>query len=253
MKKPIRYRRDIPFFHDKTEKEISEDPYERFDPMVLRQSALHLADDLWETYPMQAVLDFAEDILGSSDPKNILEIGCSVGRWIAEWANKNPNAECWGLDYSYQMLKRAHEVWIKGDSIYLNLSRYGFSTNYKIKKTALSNLQFGLAKADALPFADHSQDIILNSFLLDRLDDPVLGLKEMQRILRPGGAIVLVSPLNFSKAQHWEKFHPPIKIYQLLVKMGFKILDWQEDLEIKEPLDVRGNSVSWKCIAVGLR
>ena len=47
MKIPIQTRQGIPFFHDKNEKEFQQDPYERYDPMVIRQSALHLADELW--------------------------------------------------------------------------------------------------------------------------------------------------------------------------------------------------------------
>lgn len=252
MQEPLLHRRDIPFFHNKTEQEIQQDPYERFDPMVLRQSALHLADDLWGSYPMQPIIDFSKIIPSTSPLKNIVEIGCGVGRWIAQWAKEFPNANCWGMDYSYQMLKRANEVWIKGDLIQLNLSRYGLPSNYQIEKTALNNLHFGLAKAATLPFDDQSQDLVVSSFLLDRLDDPIAGLKEMKRILKPDGRILMISPLNFSRAKHWETFHPPIKIYKTLVDLGFKILDWQEDILIEEPLDLRGNSVNWKCIGVAL-
>lgn len=250
MKAPIRVRQQIPFFHDKSAQEFQQDPYERFDPMVLRQSALHLADELWGQYPMQAIVDFTQPHLEASPLEQVVELGCSTGRWIAEVAQQFPTAICWGLDYSYQMLKRAQEVWVSGKDVSLNLSRYGFSATTLIKGQALKNLNFGLAKAEALPFAHQTQNLVLSSFLFDRLGDPVAGLKEIQRVLKPNGKMILISPLNFSQAQHWETFYPPIKIYSLLTNLGFEILDWQENLIIEEPLDHHGNTVQWNCIAL---
>ena len=112
MKKPVTYRNEIPFFYAKTEQEFQKDVYERYDPMVVRQIALHLADQLWGGYPQQKILDFAQDYYPDQDAPHILEIGCGVGRWIATLAQIYPNAMCWGIDYSYQMLKQAHAHWV---------------------------------------------------------------------------------------------------------------------------------------------
>jgi len=249
MLEPLHYRKEIPFFYNKSEKEFQQDPYERFDPMVLRQSALHLADELWGGYPFDKISKFLEGIhLGAAN--DIVEIGCGVGRWISDVAKKYPNAQYWGIDYSYQMLKRAREIWIQGDEIQLDLSRYGFSSMYKIQHKPLGNLQFGLAKAEALPFDDASQDVVLSSFLLDRLEDPGEGIREIRRVLRPGGRMVLVSPLNFSQGKHWEQYYPPIKIFKMLIGLGFKILDWEEKMVLEEPLDCHGNMVQWQCIGM---
>ncbi len=253
MHPPLRHRHQIPFFYPKSEKEFQEDSYERFDPMVIRQSALHLMDELWRHYPMQAVLDFSKQIEFPDNISSIAEIGCGVGRWIAELAKRFPSADCWGIDYSYQMLKRAQEVWVAGDEVYINLARYGFSTAHKIRRRSLSNLQFGLAKANDLPFADESQDLVINSFLLDRLNDPIQGLGEMRRILRPGGNLILITPLNFLLPKLWDLYYPPIKLHNLLIKMGFEIMDWQDDMMIDEPLDRRGNVVRWRCVGMHLR
>ena len=70
----------------------------------------------------------------------------------------------------------------------------------------------------------------------------------MQRILKSGGKMLFVSPLNFKEKKHWQDFQPPIKIYQLLTKLGFQVLDWKEEMIIKEPLDVRGNTIHWNCV-----
>ena len=250
LKLPTHYRKNIPFFYNKNETEFQKDPYERFDPMVVRQTAIHLADVIWDKYPLQEVLDFAKAYLPKGKMPTILEIGCSTGRWIAELAQAYPESTCWGMDYSYQMLKRARDYWVGGHDIYLDFRAQGFPKTLELKGTRLGNLQFGLAKASELPFLNESQNLILHSFLLDRLDDLKKALIEMYRVLANGGQMIFVTPLNFQKAKDWEQYDPPIKIYQLLIELGFDVLEWKEDLIIWEPLDFRGNSIKWKCIGV---
>lgn len=252
MDEPLLHRKNIPFFYHKSEAEFKEDHYEKYDPSVLRQSMLHLSDQLWGAYPLQSVFDYVKLQVEQVDCKDILEIGCGVGRLIAELATSYPKANCWGMDYSYQLLKKAREIWMDGEDSEMNFSRYGFDSMHKIVGRALTNVQFGLCKAEQLPFSDNSQDVIVSSFLFDRLLDPIQGVREMKRVLRKNGRIIIVTPLNFIKATHWEKFYPPIKLYSQLQTMGFSIVDWREDLLIEEPLDLRGNRVQWQCVAIVL-
>jgi ubiquinone/menaquinone biosynthesis C-methylase UbiE len=245
--KPILDRKGIPFFYQKTNLEFQQDVYERYHEMVIRQSALHLADELWGKYPFQSGFDFAETHYSNQDISNILEIGCSVGKWIGTLAARYPKATCWGIDYSYQMLKQANEFWVKSKAITIDLTDKGFS-ELLIKGEELTNLKFGLAKAENLPFDANSQDLVLNSFLMDRLENPMQGLQEMYRVLKPNGKLIVITPLNFQKAEHWKIFFPPIKIVNILKEIGFEILDWQEEIIINEPLDFRGNVVRWQCL-----
>ncbi len=249
MRAPFLHRKSIPFFYDKSPVEFQKDRYERYDPMVIRQVALHLADDLWKQYPLQPVLDFAQPYLPTS-PRTITELGCSVGRWIATLAQQYPKATCWGLDFSYQLLKQAKDYWIDQKEIRLDSARLGFSEIKNISGYGISNLDFGLAKAADLPFADNTQDLMLHSFLIDRVANPAAALREHFRVLSPGGILIFVTPLNFQEAKLWSDYFPAIKIHQLLTQLGFSILDWQEDLEITEPLDARGNAVVWRTIGV---
>ena len=249
MRSPLLHRKSIPFFYDKSPGEFQKDRYERYDPMVIRQTALHLADELWDQYPLQPVFDFAQPHLPTS-PKNVVELGCSVGRWIAILAQQYPKATCWGIDFSYQLLKQAKEFWVRKKSIQIDTSRLGFSGIRNLEGFALENLQFGLAKASNLPFDDNSQDLLIHSFLLDRVEDPMTALKEHYRVLSPNGILIFVTPLNFQEAKLWEKYYPAIKIHQMLTLLGFSILDWKEDLKITEPLDARGNALVWQTIGI---
>jgi ubiquinone/menaquinone biosynthesis C-methylase UbiE len=250
MRVPISYRKEIPFFCDKTTTDFQKDPYERYDEMVVRQTALHLADMVWGSYPMQAVLDFARKEYEPIEEHNILEVGCGVGRWIGTLANRFPNATYWGIDYSYQMLKRAREFWVEGKELEIDLRSKGFSDLYKIQGFQLKNLHLGLAKASNLPFDNHSQDLVLSSFLFDRLESPTESLSEMYRVLKPNGKLILITPLNFNKPEHWNTYFPPSKLAELLKDIGFRIIDWQEAIVIEEPLDFRGNAIRWKCVGV---
>jgi SAM-dependent methyltransferase len=252
MLTPLYNRRDIPFFYDKSDHEFRQDDYERYHEMVVRQSALHLADLFWERYPFQPVFDFGEKYYPKEQEINILEVGCGVGRWIAGLAQRYPISNCWGIDYSYQMLKRANEFWLAGQEISIDLKDRGLD-QILLKSETLHNLKFGLAKAEKLPHENNSQQLVVSSFLLDRVDNPMQCLKEMYRVLVPSGQLILISPLNFKIADHWTRYYPPSKLSDILSDIGFDILDWQEDMIVHEPLDAHGNSITWQCLAFVVR
>ncbi|OAV43865.1 class I SAM-dependent methyltransferase [Lewinella sp. 4G2] len=261
MRQPISYRRGIPFYYDKSETEFSKDVYERYDELVTRQTALHLADELHGGYPFQALLDLMLDHLPNGDGFRVADIGCSVGRLAGEIHLRRPGWEVHGIDLSYQMLRQANDYWVKGEVLRPNLARYGWGmpslqTPHPRQRPAYPpseeqpRLQFSLARAEDLPFADASLDYLLNTFLLDRVPDPFATLNEFARVLRPGGRMVAVTPLNFLTPGGWRDAHPPVKILGHLQKSGWKILDWQDPFVLTEPMDARGNAVRWSCIAV---
>lgn len=53
-------------------------------------------------------------------------------------------------------------------------------------------VEFQVADALALPFADHSFDVASISFGIRNVDDPVKCLKEMARVVKPGGRVVVL-------------------------------------------------------------
>ena len=242
-------RKGIPFFHQKTELDFQQDIYERYHDLVVRQSALHIADELWDRYPFQPIFDFAQKHYPAEQVNNILELGCGVGRWIASLAIQYPKSACWGIDYSYQMLKRANEYWVEGREISIDLTDKGLDQQSK-KERQLTNLKFGLAKTEKLPFDDNSQHLVMNSFLIDRLENPITGINEMYRILKPAGKLIIISPLNFKKSEHWKMYYPPRQLSNIIKEIGFNIIEWKEDIVINEPMDGHGNFICWNCIGM---
>ncbi len=231
---------------------MKKDLYERYDPMVVRQTLLHLSDELHDGYPFREVFDYIVCHLPEHEIHDILEVGCGVGRMIGEMHLLYPRAKCIGIDWSYQMLKRASEVWVDGVDLLMDYSRYGFDSSFRIATRSLTDLHFGLAKCEKLPTDTESHDVVYSTFLLDRLEDPVKALQEMKRVTRLDGRIIIVSPLNYTLKAHWEELYPASKLKANIISLGLEIIDWQDELLVNAPLDRRGNLVQWKCVAMTL-
>jgi ubiquinone/menaquinone biosynthesis C-methylase UbiE len=243
---PIRVRRKIPFFYDKSEQEFKQDKYENYAEVVARQIRLHLSKDSWKVYPFQSILDWILKEIGESKSETIIDIGCSVGRLISELANYFPTAECYGIDYSYQLLRQANDYWVDGKTIELTNENRGFKKE-KIIGQQSKNLHFILAKGECLPFENESLDLVVSSFTLDRFDEPKKALAEVFRILKKKGKVLIVSPLNFQKKEHWAQFFTIENLVKEIKEIGFSIEKVEENLLVKEPLDLYGNAIHWKC------
>jgi len=245
---PKKVRRNIPFYYNKTEAEFRADSYENYEENVVRQSLLHLADELWWNYPIQNIKDWVMQNLPESPNLQIAEIGCSVGRIIGDVAQKYPKSQCYGLDFSYQMLRQANDYWTKGKSLELDLTSRGFPV-VKLQGRQLQNLNFALAKAEELPFEDESLDVVYSSFLIDRADNPEQVLSEMYRVLKKAGTMILLTPFNFQKKKHWEEFYPVRNFAGVMKSIGFQMIKKEEGILVKEYLDKNGNGVEWKVTA----
>lgn len=81
-----------------------------------------------------------------------------------------------------------------------------------------NNLEFIVADAQQLPLADNSVDGITMSFGLRNVTTPLLALKEMHRVLRPGGRVLV---LEFSKptTAAFEKIYDAYS-FHVIPKMG---------------------------------
>ena len=64
---------------------------------------------------------------------------------------------------------------------------------------ATPNLTFQVASVYALPFEDNAFDLVFSHALFEHLADPIQGVREIRRVLRPGGVAGLCSP-------DWDRF-----------------------------------------------
>lgn len=80
----------------------------------------------------------------------------------------------------------------------INASMLDVGRNRLVDKGVVGNVQFLQTDAQALPFVDNSFDCITIAFGLRNVTDKDKALVSMQRILKPGGRLVV---LEFSKPQ----------------------------------------------------
>lgn len=107
--------------------------------------------------------------------KTVLDIGCGTGRGAQEFARDSSSVV--GVDFSFDMLVVASG-----------------------KNTPEANCKFIRAMAQKLPFPENSFDVVttLNFLHLFRLDVQRQMVKEMIRVAKPGGSILL----EFDNALH---------------------------------------------------
>ncbi len=99
--------------------------------------------------------------------ERVLDLGCGTGDLSFLAARRvGPAGEVVGVDISPEMLERARR---------------------RLRAKVSAPIRFLLADALALPFPDHSFDVVLAGFVLRNLSSLSQGLREAFRVTRPGG------------------------------------------------------------------
>jgi len=108
------------------------------------------------------------DLLAAAPGRRILDVGCGLGEDAAAMARlATPGGSVVGIDGSRAMIEAAQ-------------GRHG----------DVEGLTFRVADAAALPFDDASFDACRVDRMLQHVADPAPAIREMVRVLRPGGVLV---------------------------------------------------------------
>ena len=131
----------------------------------------------------------------------VLDVGCGIGFVSSLY----PNFDITGIDVSDGMLEKNPYIWKK-------------------------------ASAEAIPFPDNTFDFVICRSLLHHLEKPELGMKEMVRVLKPGGKWACWET-NFSflnnlvrklakrtkRFSHWHKNFHSNELIQIVKDSGLTI------------------------------
>jgi SAM-dependent methyltransferase len=102
--------------------------------------------------------------------RHILDAGCGNGRYSRFLLkHAGPEARITAFDLSPKMLARAR------------------------RRLASDRVTFAVADLTRLPYADAAFDAAVCGWVLEHLPDPRLGLRELARVLRPGGRMLLLT------------------------------------------------------------
>ncbi|MGH7945036.1 MAG: bifunctional demethylmenaquinone methyltransferase/2-methoxy-6-polyprenyl-1,4-benzoquinol methylase UbiE [Opitutaceae bacterium] len=116
-------------------------------------------------------------------PKSVLDLATGSGDVAFALARKLGNAAAvTGMDFCQPMLDQA------------------IARKSAARGTEYSGVTFRLGDALALPLADECYDAVTIAFGLRNLADRNRGLREMRRVLRPGGRLYV---LEFSQPHRW--------------------------------------------------
>ena len=111
----------------------------------------------------------------------VLDVGCGPGTITLGLAESVAPGEVVGVDLQEHMVERARAL---------------------AAERGIANVRFDLADAYELPFADRSFDAALEHRVLMHLADPIRGLRDVRRVLRPGGVLGL-RDVDIATAVRW--------------------------------------------------
>ena len=115
----------------------------------------------------------------------MLDLGCGEGRHIFGLMEKFPDLKCIGLDPHIESLDKAFE---------------GLKFLESISNTKTNFLS---GSAYSLPFSDDSFDLVICSEVLEHLHDYKDAIKEINRVLKPGGQFLASVPAEFPEKICW--------------------------------------------------
>ncbi len=99
----------------------------------------------------------------------------------------------------------------------------------KVRESRLGNVELRQGDALSLEFPDASFDYVCSYHVITVVPDPVLMMKEMVRVCKPGGRIVVVN--------HFASSNPLLYFLASIINPLTKLLGWTTRLRVRDVLD----------------
>jgi len=159
---------------------------------------------LFEYYRSAKVFKFLEQA-GVKVGGSILDAGCGGGGMPLSFAEEARQVV--GIDLAPRFTDAGHRI---------------------AAERGLGNLSFARADGQALPFPDAAFDMVLSHAVIEHVADAALYLRELARVLKPGGTMYLSTApyLSFAGA-HLPRLAVPVPLHLLLGRRAsFAIFVW---------------------------
>ena len=105
-----------------------------------------------------------------------------------------------------------------------------------VRRRAGGRVECVVGSVEALPFSDGAFDVVLSTEVIEHVRDPMKALMELGRVVRPGGVLVVTTPVKLwqpivrfasgvgvRKYQGYENFLWPRQLRRCLEEMGFGV------------------------------
>lgn len=187
------------------------------------QRVHHVFEKIYKNYDqMNSVISFQQhkawrkDTMKRMDVKegsSALDLCCGTADWTITLAEKiGPQGKVIGLDFSKNMLKIGQE---------------------KVDKLRLKQVELIHGNAMELPFEDNSFDYVTIGFGLRNVPDYMTVLKEMHRVVKPGGKVVCLEtsqPTMFGFRQlYFFYFRFIMPIFGKLFAKSYQEYSWLQE------------------------
>lgn len=146
----------------------------------------------------QAALALAADVV--HQPASILDVGCGTGKLLRRARSYWPEAQLFGVDPADGMVE--------------------------IAKRLTPGATFSAGMAEALPMPDISIDLALSTISFHHWQNQVAGIREIARVLRPGGYFILADisfPDWFGGSFRLKRVHGPAQMRMLFKQGGLQV------------------------------
>jgi ubiquinone/menaquinone biosynthesis C-methylase UbiE len=150
-------------------------------------------------------------LAGDPVPHRVLDVGCGTGRLLERLARTWPAAEMIGVDPAPGMVEVA-----------------------RAKHQGDARFRFEIAAAEELPFLDATFDLALSTVSFHHWSEPLKGLREFARVIRPGARLFLADAypggiLRFLAPVigrlRGERYRTAEELRELLAQAGFVVLE----------------------------
>jgi ubiquinone/menaquinone biosynthesis C-methylase UbiE len=133
--------------------------------------------------------DSSYELLHLRPGMTVLDLGCGVGDDAVRLLEfVQPGGTVIGIDSSAEMIAQA-----RARHLAVQPADPGTESSLEADRPVAS-LEFLQGPAEGIPLPERSCDAVRVDRVLQHVSDPLVVLREIERVLRPGGAVVLVEP-----------------------------------------------------------